>query len=82
MSYHYDSLENALELAAHKLPVKILGNLIGQVEDIITVRGDCTALEKKIYAMIENYAGMKSSSVFAVDRIASKEATHTDSQAA
>lgn len=55
MGYKYKSLEQALEQAAYRLPVSILGRLITQVEDVIAANADGAALERRIYGMISEF---------------------------
>ena len=52
MSYNYDTLEQALEQAAYRLPVKTLGSLISKAEHIISVNADSHELECEIQSML------------------------------
>ena len=48
MSYAYDSLERALELAVARVPVKEIGALIAQVEYVVSTNADARALEDEL----------------------------------
>jgi|GEM_PF-5890938 len=52
MSYNYDTLEQALEQAAYRLPVSMLGTLINRAEEVITVNADSAELEREINSMV------------------------------
>lgn len=52
MSYNYDSLEQALEQAAYRLPVKTVGSLISKAEHIISMNADGHELECEIQSML------------------------------
>ncbi len=69
MSYRYESLEEALEFAASRLPIKLFGLLMAQVEDVITVMGDGKDLERKIYAMVSEYSKRPTKGAFSLDRL-------------
>lgn len=71
MSYNYTSLEQVLEQAAYRLPPRILGMLVQQVEDIITTNADGTPLERKIHAMIHEY--VTGQPLFSVKRLEKEE---------
>lgn len=63
----YTSLENALELAAYRLPSGILGLLIAQAEEVIEKRADGTRLERKIHGMVNEY--VTGNSLFSLDKL-------------
>ena len=52
MSYSYDTLEEVLELAAYRLPVKTLGLLIARAEHVIAMNEDGYELERDIQKML------------------------------
>lgn len=52
MSYNYDTLEQVLEQAAYRLPVKTLGSLISKAEHIISMNADSHELECEIQGML------------------------------
>jgi hypothetical protein len=55
MSYIYQGLEKALEIAAWRLPTIIFGQLLIQAEDMIDNKNDSSTLERKIHNMVNEY---------------------------
>jgi hypothetical protein len=71
MTYSYDSLEQVLEMAAYRLPSKMLGPLISKVEEIILTREDSTALESEIFHLIQEHT--KGGKFFSLKRLGSND---------
>lgn len=73
MSYAYDSLEQALELAVARVPVKEIGTLLAQVEYVISNNADGRALEEELLVK----AGISSprQAAFRIERLQKKSVT-------
>jgi hypothetical protein len=73
--YDYSSLEEVLEQAAYRLPVKVLCSLLERAEYLIITRASSIDLEREIYSML----GVQKKP-FALQRIA--EANNQDARVA
>lgn len=69
MMYDYTELENALEYAAQRLPVNILGRLIAEVEMTIDTRENSKKLTTKIYDMVRDHTNQNHKPVFTLTKL-------------